>query len=64
MCLLPHTVFTFVPAPTHTPQHPHVSTRFRARSLGHNQIGDEGASALAAVLKETQITKLLCAAAP
>jgi len=34
-----------------------------ARSLGGNQIGDKGASALAAILKETRITKLLCAAA-
>ena len=33
-------------------------------SLGGNGIGDEGASALAAVLKETQITKLKCAATP
>ena len=35
-----------------------------ARSLGDNQIGVDGASALAAVLKETQITNLECAAAP
>ena len=34
-----------------------------ARSLGGNKIGDEGASALAAILKETQITNLECAAA-
>ena len=34
------------------------------RSLGNNYIRDEGASALAAVLKETQITNLMCAAAP
>ena len=33
-------------------------------SIGHNKIGAEGASALAAVLKETQIQKLECAAAP
>ena len=32
-------------------------------SLFDNDIGDEGASALAAVLKETQITSLKCAAA-
>ena len=32
-------------------------------SLYNNDIGGEGASALAAVLKETQITKLECAAA-
>ena len=34
------------------------------RSLSANGIGVEGASALAAVLKETQITNLECAAAP
>ena len=33
------------------------------RSLCDNHIGDKGASALAAVLKETQITDLKCAAA-
>ena len=33
-------------------------------SLHWNHIGPEGASALAAVLKETQITNLKCAAAP
>ena len=33
-------------------------------SLKGNEIGDEGASALAAILKETQITHLKCAAAP
>ena len=32
------------------------------RSLCDNRIGDEGASALAAILKETQITNLKCAA--
>ena len=31
-------------------------------SLRGNGIGDEGASALAAVLKETRISKLKCAA--
>ena len=30
-------------------------------SLGYNDIGAEGASALAAILKETQITQLKCA---
>ena len=34
------------------------------RSLGNNYIRDEGASALAAILKETQITNLECATAP
>jgi len=33
-------------------------------SLRYNQFGNEGASALAAVLKETKITNLECAAAP
>ena len=33
------------------------------RSLGYNKIGDKGASALA-ILKETQVTNLKCAAAP
>ena len=35
-----------------------------ACSLRGNDIGDEGASALAAVLKETMISNLKCAAAP
>ena len=35
-----------------------------ARSLEGNKIGAEGATALAAVLKETKITNLKCAAAP
>ena len=34
------------------------------RSIGRNVIGVEGAFALVAVLKETQITTLGCAAAP
>ena len=33
-------------------------------SLENNSIGVEGASALAAILKDTQITNLKCAAAP
>ena len=33
-------------------------------SIWGNKIGDKGASALAAVLKETRITQLECAAAP
>ena len=32
------------------------------RSIGDNRIGDEGASALAAILKETMISNLKCAA--
>ena len=35
-----------------------------ACSLRANNIGDKGASAIAAVLKETIISELLCAAAP
>ena len=31
-------------------------------SIGHNDIGDKGASALAAILKETMISNLKCAA--
>ena len=31
-------------------------------SIGYNKIGDEGASALAAILKETMISNLECAA--
>ena len=56
-------VFAFVSAPIDTaalslpPTQPPVS-------LYKNNIGPEGASALAAVLKETQITNLKCAAAP
>ena len=34
-----------------------------ARSLAWNMMGAEGASALAAILKETKITELKCAAA-
>ena len=35
-----------------------------ARSLRGNQIGDKGATALAAILNKTKITKLKCAAVP
>ena len=31
-------------------------------SIGNNEIGDKGASALAAILKETMISNLECAA--
>jgi hypothetical protein len=41
----------------------HIPTPPLAPSLGDNKIGDQGASALAAILKETQITNLGCAAA-
>ena len=33
------------------------------RSIGYNRIGAEGASALAAILKETMISNLECAVA-
>ena len=33
-------------------------------SIEDNEIGDKGASALAAILKETMISNLKCAAAP
>ena len=55
-------VFDFVSAPidmhllSHRPAQP-------PRSLYGNNIGPEGASALAAILKETKITTLGCAAA-
>jgi hypothetical protein len=52
----------FVSAPIDTrllSHHPHPTPH----SLGNNKIGDQGASALAAILKETQITNLGCAAA-
>ena len=42
----------------------HFLTLPLARSLEGNNIGDQGASALAAILKETKITELECAAAP
>ena len=41
-----------------------VATLPLARSLGNNRIGDEGVTALAAVLKQTKVTNLKCAAAP
>ena len=51
-------MFAFLSAPIDT-----VPILSLACSIGGNGIGDEGASALAAVLKETQITHLKCAAA-
>jgi len=51
--------FAFVSAPIDTRLLPPIPC-----SLGYNGIGVEGTSALAAVLKETQITSLECAAAP
>ena len=40
----------------------HSRSAPRSHSLDWNNIGVKGASALAAILKETQITKLRCAA--
>ena len=40
----------------------HSRSAPRSHSLDGNDIGVKGASALAAILKETQITKLRCAA--
>ena len=57
-------VFAFVSAPTDTHMCPLTAPPPVPRSIGLNFIGDEGASALAAILKETQITNLKCAAAP
>ena len=55
-------VFDFVSAPVDTRLLPPIPCN--PCSLGCNGIGDQGASALAAILKETQITNLECAAAP
>ena len=52
-------VFAFVSAPVDTRLLPPIPC-----SVGHNDIGVKGASALAAVLKKTKITHLKCAAAP
>ena len=58
-------VFAFVSAPVDTLIYsPTIFAPPLVRSLRHNKIGDKGASALAAVLKETRITHLECAAAP
>ena len=57
-------VFAFVTAPVDTPTlSPFPYCPLLACSLLDNSIGDEGASAFAAVLKETQIIHLKCAAA-
>ena len=55
-------VFAFVsmPADTHLPSH--CAPTPIPRSIGNNRIGAEGASALAAILKETMISNLKCAA--
>ena len=44
--------------------HPLTVPQPNPRRIGENRIGDEGATALAAILKETMITHLKCAAAP
>ena len=43
--------------PSHRPNLTHA-----LHSIGYNEIGDKGASALAAILKETMISNLRCAA--
>ena len=56
-------MFDFLSAPVDTLIYsPTIFAPPLVRSLRHNKIGDKGASALAAVLKET--THLECAAAP
>ena len=56
-------VFPFLSAPTDTPTLSPFPTLPLAHSLGANDIRAEGTTALAAILKETQITNLGCAAA-
>ena len=56
-------VFAFVSAPADTHTCPLTLPPPIPRSIGYNRIGDEGASALAAILKETMISNLKCAAA-
>ena len=57
-------VFAFVSAPIDTPTLSPFPILPLACSIVGNGIGAEGASALAAILKETQIQQLECAAAP
>ena len=57
-------MFAFVSAPIDTPTLSPFPILPLARSLGRNHIRAEGATGLAAVLKETKITNLKCAAAP
>ena len=54
-------VFAFVSAPADKHMCPLTVPPPVPRSIARNYIEDEGASALAAILKETQITKLKCA---
>ena len=62
-CAATLSVFAFVSAPVDTLALLHIPALPLVCSLGWNSIGAEGASALAAILKETQITTLGCAAA-
>ena len=59
----PQVIIACVSAPVGTPTLSPFLTLPLACRLYCNEIGDEGASALSAVLKETQITHLECAAA-
>ena len=54
--------FAFVSAPADTHLPSHCAPTPIPRSIGNNRIGAEGASALAAILKETMISNLKCAA--
>ena len=63
MCAATSRVFAFVSAPADTHTCPLTLPPPIPRSIGYNRIGDEGASALAAILKETMISNLKCAAA-
>ena len=51
-------VFAFLSAPADTHLPSHRAPTPIPRSIGSNCIGDEGAFALAAILKETKITTL------
>ena len=55
-------VFPFVSAPIDTATLSPPPTLPMLCSIGWNEIGDKGASALAAILKETMISNLECAA--
>ena len=57
-------MFAFLSTPIDTPTLSPLPILPLACSLADNGIGAEGTSALAAVLKETKITDLKCAAAP
>ena len=56
--------FEFVSAPIDTPSLSLLPILPLAHSLRVNGIGDKGVTALAAILNETKITNLKCAAAP